>query len=77
MPESGFHFQQISLNGMKLNILIKNYLILVGIFVESLSPYYIKMYLLHMYIAFVNFNGDYYETMKLNLINNVNVSQIF
>jgi hypothetical protein len=55
--------------GFKINILIKNCIILIGIFSENLSPHYVKMYLLHMYIAFLNFNGDYYDTMRNNLVN--------
>jgi len=63
-----FVYQKIELLGLKLNILIKNCLVLIGVFIESLSPYYIKMFLLHMHIAFLNFNGDYYDTMRSNLV---------
>jgi len=66
--KDNFEYQKIYFMGFKLNVLIKNCLVLIGIFTENLSSYYIKMYLLHMYIAFLNFNGDYYETMKNNLV---------
>jgi len=49
---------------------MRNYLVFIGNFQEDISQYYIKLYLRHMYISFMNFNGDYFETMKHILLNN-------
>ena len=68
-----FIFHKIKINGLKLNVVIKNFLVIIGIFNENISPYFIKLFLIHMYISFVNFNGDYLDTMKYNLIHNGNV----
>lgn len=64
--------------GIKYNILMRNYLVFIGNFQEDLSPYYIKLYLRHMYVSFMNFNGDYFDTMKHILLNNnTNVKFLF
>jgi len=66
-----FFYQKILFLGYKLNVLIKNCLVIIGIFTENLSPYYIRMYMLHMFVAFLNFNGDYFETMKNNIVKKI------
>ncbi len=51
-----FIFQKFYLPERKLFFLSKNNIILCGDFNESSNTYYIKLYLLHMYISFTNFN---------------------
>jgi len=73
-----FFQDQIKIFGIKYNILMRNYLVFIGNFQEDISTYYIKLYLRHMYVAFINFNGDYFDTMKHILLNNnANVNKKF
>jgi hypothetical protein len=51
-----FIFQKLYMNERKLFLLSKNDIVLCGDFNESVNSFYIKLFLLHMYISFTNFN---------------------
>jgi len=65
---NGFEYRKIYVSGLKLNLIKKNCLILIGVFKEKISAYYIKMYMLHMYIAFLNFIKEYYDKITNKLV---------
>ncbi len=58
--EHKFSFHKIYVNNLKIFVLIetKTSLVFCGIFNNNTNGYIMKLYLLHMFIAFLNFNGD-------------------
>lgn len=54
---NNFYFQKIFFADFKIIFLIKDELAFVTIVSEHTKSHYVKLYLLHMYTAFVNFNG--------------------
>lgn len=70
-PKStNFYFQKITIKNLKIVFLFKNGLIYAGIFGEEVKNYYIKLYLIHMFVAFINFNGELVESIKNSVNNN-------
>ncbi len=56
-----FQFNKIYTNNQKVFFLSKNNLVFVAIFGQSTNSYLIKLYLLHMFTAFLNFIGENVE----------------
>lgn len=56
-----FQFNKIFTNNQKVFFLSKNNLVFVGIFGHNTNSYLIKLYLLHMFTAFLNFIGENVE----------------
>lgn len=70
--ESLFVFQKVYLNKIKIYFMKASGLIFVSISDDRVKAHYCKLYLLHMYIAFINFNGDLIEKVKLIKLNDKN-----
>lgn len=49
---------------MKISFLLKDGLLFCAVFSDRVKSQYSKLYLLHMYVAFVNFNGVLIDTIK-------------
>jgi hypothetical protein len=56
-----FQFEKIYTNNQKVFFLSKNNLVFVGIFGRNTNSYLIKLYLLHIFTAFLNFIGENVE----------------
>jgi len=54
------------MNERKLFFLAKSNLVICGDFNESVNSYYIKLYLLHMYISFTNFNETLFDRIQVD-----------
>ncbi len=64
--EDNFIFNKIYANNQKMFMLSKSNLVVVGVFGTGTISSIIKLYLLHIYIAFVNFLGDTIEMIMKN-----------
>ncbi len=53
-----FTFPKLYLADQKLFFLAKDKLILCGDFSDHVNTYYMKLYLLHIYVSFINFNEN-------------------
>ena len=72
---NNFSFQKIYYKNLKLTFLIKDGLIYVSVCGETSKSHYIKLFLTHMCVAFINFNGILVETLK-NLTANENIEEL-
>ncbi len=54
----------IYFKNLKIFYLLKNNLTYCSICSDKTNNCYIKLHLLHMHVAFLNFNGDLVETIK-------------
>jgi hypothetical protein len=68
-----FVFSKFSFNSFKFYFLVKGDYIACGIFSNTKS-HVIKMYLLHMFIAFHNFIGDTSKNLKTVIHDNKNIN---
>jgi hypothetical protein len=64
--QDNFKFDKIYLNNQKIFLLTKSNLIFVTVFSINTSSYLIKLYMLHMYTAFLNFIGETVEMLKVD-----------
>jgi hypothetical protein len=61
---NNYSFQKVYYKNIKIVVLIKDGLLYVSIFAENAKSHYIKLFLIHMCVAFVNFNGVLIDTIK-------------
>jgi hypothetical protein len=71
--KNNFTFHKIYFQTFKLFFLFKNNLVYCSIYNEQAINYYIKLHLLHMHVAFINFNGDLIDTIKISTKIEVNI----
>ena len=69
--QKNFHFNLLKIHQFKILILIRFNIIFLGIFPEKCSSAFAKIFLIHMYIAFINFKADAKE--KINAISEQNL----
>ena len=69
--QKNFHFNLLKILSFKILILIRFNMIFLGIFPEKCSSAFAKLFLIHMYIAFINFKKDAKE--KINEISEQNL----
>ena len=69
--QKNFHFNLLKIHQFKILILIRFNIIFLGIFPEKCSSAFAKIFLIHMYIAFINFKGNAKE--KINAISEQNL----
>lgn len=75
IKSNNFSFQKIYYNNMKLVFLIKDGVVYVSLSANTTKSHYIKLFLIHMCVAFINFNGVLVENIK-NLTSNENVEEL-
>ena len=69
--QKNFHFNLLKIHQFKILILIRFNIIFLGIFPEKCSSAFAKIFLIHMYIAFINFKGNAKE--KITAISEQNL----
>ena len=62
--ENDFIFQCIQTDKIKILFLIKNNIILVGTFPKTSSTQFQRLLLIHIFIALINFKGDFLQLIK-------------
>ena len=62
--ENDFIFQSIQTDKIKILFLIKNNIILVGTFPKTSSTQFQRLLLIHIFIALINFKGDFLQLIK-------------
>ena len=62
--ENDFIFQSIQTDKIKILFLIKNSIILVGTFPKTSSTQFQRLLLIHIFIALINFKGDFLQLIK-------------
>jgi hypothetical protein len=66
MNENGFSFEKIYFNELKLFYLASNDVIICGIFKENTKSYLIKIFLIHVLIAYFNFNCEFINFNRID-----------
>jgi hypothetical protein len=56
--QQDFYFQKVYFKTEKIYFLFKGNIVIIGVFGSDTSSLFIKSYLSHMYISFINFNGE-------------------
>jgi hypothetical protein len=58
------NFHKFQFKNLKLFFLTKGGLIYAGVFSENTRSHFIKLFLTHMYVAFINFNGELVDILR-------------
>ena len=69
--QNNFNFNLLKIRSFKILFLIRFNIIFLGIFPEKCSSAFAKLFLIHMYIAFINFKKDAKE--KINVLSEQNL----